>query len=150
MNIFKNRWGKGVVGIPKGSIIAIQGSPVEAFRLDVNRDGKKPLDTISRVDILKGVFFSIIPATYWNHLLHIETQMTTEKGEIITGGTATREYYLEDGDMDWDTKFWIASCLMKYYKRGFSQEMDERLGDAIEFFDSYEDEELKVKLSLLM
>lgn len=111
----------------------------------------KTKDGIPKAVALKDLFEEKVCGEVINDVIYVAYEMNANSGLAILGATANYDFsirYLED--FDDETKFWVAVCTLKYVKAGYSTRLDEARKMAIDVFNSYPDEVLKTKISLLI
>lgn len=114
-------------------------------------DRPKAKDGTLKVVALKNLFEGKVCGEVINDTIYIAYEMNADNGFAILGATAHYDFsvnYLED--FNDEEKFWVAVCTLKFVKGGYSEHLDMIRNKAKDIFDSYADDLIKTKISLLM
>jgi len=111
----------------------------------------KTKDGTPKAIALKDLFEGKVCGEVWNDTIYIAYEMNTDNGQVISGATANYDFsvhYLKN--FDDEEKFWVAVCTLKFVKSGHSDHLDETRNIANIIFNTYSNDLLKTKISLLM
>ena len=112
----------------------------------------KAAEGTPRATALKNLFEGNVCGEVINDVIYVSYEMNADNGLAILGATAQYDYcvnYIME-DFDDETKFWIAACTLRFVKAGYSERLDEARKIANDIFNSYSDDVLKTKISLLI